>query len=84
MLHVVMQQHVCNIKINQKRYRQMYFTISLLIYFNITDMLLLLLLTPDNRTALPRTAARNEVTISATVSTLNAVCMDKIKTSNGS
>jgi len=25
MLHVFMQQHVCNIKINQKRYRQIYY-----------------------------------------------------------
>jgi len=25
MLHEVMQQHVCNIKINQKRYRQIYY-----------------------------------------------------------
>jgi len=27
MLHVVMQQHVCNIKINQKGYRQIYYLI---------------------------------------------------------
>jgi len=27
MLHIVMQQHVCNIKINQKIYRQIYYLI---------------------------------------------------------